>query len=215
MVSSFLKKYLVFRNLLILIIIVTLVLTFFSKQYAYFSFDLSITKFIQSINIPLFDQTLVFVSWLGNISESILTLIIGALALLIYGYKKESLVLTLSTLGAVTISETLKVIVSRPRPDALLINQVEHFFRADSFPSGHVLFFVGFYGFLLFLSFAKFKKGVTRNFLMSLFLILIILVGISRIYLGAHWFSDVLGGYLIGSIWLYFMILLYRKITLK
>lgn len=174
-------------------------------------FDLDITRFIQSIDIPGLAQFLTFITWMGNYYQAVFSFIIVTGALFIYGYRKISLMLSLSTLGAVAISETLKIIVSRPRPDPSLINQVEIFTKHDSFPSGHVLFFMGFYGYLLFET-TKLKKSHVKNLLKSILLGLIILVGISRIYLGSHWFSDVIGAYLIGIVWLYIIVLISNKL---
>lgn len=209
------KKYINFKVYLSLAIIFSLGLTVASKQYEYFFFDLFFTQLIQGINWPVAEELLKFITWMGNFYPAIFSLIIVSGAVFIYGYRKESLMITFSTLGAVSISETLKLIISRPRPDLLLVKHTETFFRADSFPSGHVLFFIGFYGFLLFLAFVKIKKRSVRNLLVGLLLGLIILVGISRIYLGSHWFSDVLAAYLIGSVWFYTVILIYRRIEVK
>lgn len=208
------RRLINFRMYLVLAAVVSLVLTVLSKFYPYFFFDLLITKQIQLISNPFISELLMFVSWLGNFKESLLSLIIVAGALLIYGYKKESLILMLSTLGAVTISETLKFLIARPRPDAALIIQIEKFFRYDSFPSGHVLFFIGFYGYLLYLSSVRLRKKKLRYFFSTFFIGLIAAVGISRIYLGSHWFSDVLGAYLIGSIWLFVVILISNKLKI-
>ena len=215
MTSGFLKRFFLFRNYLIIVVIAIATLAYFAGNYAFFPFDLYITRQIQLIQNPVFGQLLLFITWLGNFYQAIFSLIIFAGALLIYGLKKEGLILTLSTLGAVTISETLKIIVLRPRPDPLLINQIEIFTRNDSFPSGHVLFYCGFYGCLLFLTYLKIKKKSVRNFLMGILLAMIILVGISRVYLGSHWFSDVYAAYLIGSAWLYIVILIFKKITVQ
>lgn len=211
----FFKKFFTFKNYFILVIVVIFVLIFFAKQFPFFPFDLYITKQIQLITTPVVEQLLLFVTWLGNFYKALFSLLIFSLALFIYGFRKESLILTMSTLGAVSISETLKLLVLRPRPDPLLIKQAEFFYRNDSFPSGHVLFFMGFYGFLMFLAFIKVRKSSVRNFLVGGLLGLIILIGVSRIYLGSHWFSDVIGAYLIGGIWLYFVILIYKKIKVQ
>lgn len=209
------KRFFTFRNYLIPAIGVSLVLTFFAKQYAFFAFDLYITRQIQSIEIPVVNELLLFITWLGNSPQAIISLIAVMGAFFLYGLKKESLMLGVSAVGAVAISETLKVIVLRPRPDPVLINQIEKFFRADSFPSGHVLFFCGFYGFIMFLTYTKLRNKNLRNLLSGFFLWLIILVGISRVYLGSHWFSDTLAAYLIGSIWLYLVVVLYKKFEVQ
>lgn len=215
MIAGFTKRFFIFRNYLIFALIVIFVLTFFAKHYAFFFFDLYITRFIQQINNPLIDQFLLFLSWLGNPPQVLMSLIIFPGALFIYGKRKEALMLLVSAIGAVGVSEIMKIIVLRPRPDAGLIHQVEKFFRNDSFPSGHVLYFIGFYGFLMFLSFTFIKKKLLRNLISGMLFLMLILIGVSRIYLGSHWFSDTLASYLIGSIWLYGMILIFRKYQLK
>jgi membrane-associated phospholipid phosphatase len=192
-----------------------LILTAFAKHYAFFPFDLYITKQIQLINFFPFEQLLLFLSWLGNFYPTVGSLIVGFLVL--YSLKRKDLAigLTVSAVGAVVISETLKRIVNRPRPDPSLIHQIEKFTRDDSFPSGHVLYFIGFYGFLLVATYTSIKSKLWRNIISAVLLIMIILIGISRIYKGSHWFSDTLASYLIGSIWLYLMVLLLRKITVQ
>lgn len=215
MAADFLKRFFIFKHFLIAVVVTSAVLTYFAGHYVFFPFDLYITRQIQLIQNPVLEQLLLFITWLGNFYQAVFLLITFAGALFIYGLRKESLILTLSTIGAVTISETLKLIISRPRPDPLLVNQIEIFTRQDSFPSGHVLFFYGFYGCLLFLTYLKIKRKSVRNFIMGILIALIVLVGISRIYLGSHWFSDVLAAYLIGSVWLYFVILIFRKIAVQ
>ncbi len=106
-----------------------------------------------------------------------------------------------------------KKLIHRPRPISPLIQTVEHLTKNDSFPSGHVMFAIGLYGFLLFLSFTQIKKThPSRNISLVIFSIPIILMGISRIYLGSHWFSDVLGAYFLSLSWLMVMIWAYRKL---
>lgn len=98
--------------------------------------------------------------------------------------------------GAELLVYGLKINFSRPRPTSAIISLADF-----SFPSGHATIAVTFYGFLLYFS-LKFFKSWKKYFLVALFGSLIILIGLSRLYLGVHYFSDVLAGYLIGSAFL-------------
>jgi membrane-associated phospholipid phosphatase len=79
-----------------------------------------------------------------------------------------------------------------------------------SFPSGHVMFYLGFFGFVGFLAFSLWKPSIKRTLLLVLIGTLVALIGVSRVYLGEHWPSDVLGSYLLGSLTLVASIQLYR-----
>ena len=214
MVSGLVSRFFIFRNYLIAATAAILVLTFFAKQYAFFPFDLYITREIQLINLPLFRELMLFLTWMGNVYQTIFTIGIVTLVFLFIRRKDLAVGVLFSALGAVVISETLKFIVRRPRPDDGLINQIENFTKDDSFPSGHVLYYVGLFGFLLFAAFTIIKNKNLRVVISGLFMVLIILIGVSRIYLGSHWFSDTLASYLIGSIWLYVVVLLFKRYQL-
>lgn len=215
MVSGFFTRFFNFRNYLIIAIFAIGTLTIFAKHYAFFSFDLFLTRTIQQINLPFFEEVMLLISWMGNFYQSIFSLFIAFLIFTYFKRRDLGIGILVSALGSVFISETLKLIVNRPRPDPHLIHQIEKFTRDDSFPSGHVLFFMGFYGFLLFASYTLIKYKLQRKIFVTGLIILLILIGVSRIYLGSHWFSDTLASYLIGSVWLYIVVLLFRKFKLQ
>lgn len=203
------RRKIIFEVFLVLLTLSIGILTVLAKLYSYFPIDLIVTKTIQNYQASWFDSLMRFLTFLGNANMEIAQTTFGPLIFLILKQYKISLYLAISTVGAVIISETVKTIVSRVRPDPLLIHQVSHYIRNDSFPSGHVLFYLGFYGFLFYLVFTHLHKFL-RAFLLSVLGLLIILIGPSRIYLGAHWFSDVLGAYLIGLLWLIIMVRLFH-----
>lgn len=211
----FLKRTFNFRNLLIVLALGFAVLTFFAKKYDYFNFDLSITLFIQTINVVWFDSLMRLITFMGNVGSVGVIFIMIALYGYIIGKKQTVLILAFSTFGGFVLSQILKLLISRPRPDPLLVNQVEHLLKADSFPSGHVLGAVSLYGFLLYIAFAQVKKGMLRKCVLGICILVILLMGLSRIYLGSHWFSDVLGAYLLGFIWLSFVVFGYQKLNPK
>ena len=176
--------------------------------------DLAITLALQSIDFVWFDLIMRFLSDIGDVIwGSLILMLFVILGILIKRYK-AALMLFISGVGSVLISESIKFLIHRPRPDPLLIEQLDKFTRADSFPSGHVLFAIGVYGFLLFFTFTELKERLLlRKVLLVIFSLPVLLMGLSRIYVGAHWFSDVLGAYLIGFVWLNLVIFLYRNMV--
>ena len=109
-------------------------------------------------------------------------------------------------LGAL-VNWILKFLIARPRPEQELIQVlVPNAFH--SFPSGHVVVYVQLFGFLLYILFTRrtARRGIGEGLLMAVCLILILTIGLSRVYLGVHWPSDVIGGYLLGGAWLAGMI---------
>ena len=110
------------------------------------------------------------------------------------------------------INLIVKDLIRRPRPTSNLVNVFAKLTDL-SFPSGHVMFYIGFYGFIGFLAFSLLKPSLKRSLLLVFFCGLVVLIGASRIYLGQHWASDVLGAYLLGSLTLeaYIQIYLWGK----
>lgn len=143
-------------------------------------------------------QLMQAVSWLGNKPQMFLLVMAIVLLLLVLKLRREAFWLAVSGIGSYILSSSLKILVHEPRPPLSVLTDW-------SFPSGHVMTFVACFGFLAYLA--------RRRKIISLFFIgLIILVGPSRVYLGEHWTSDVLGAYVLGAIWLYVVVRFYNLI---
>lgn len=191
------------KKALLLLLLAAALVTAVVKNRPYSATDILISQQIQQFHLAWFDSLMRFVSSLAE-ATSLGGVLLIAVCLLLYlmGKRKQSLILFLSTAGINLLATILKVYVARPRPSPNLVEQLGHYSGLDSFPSGHVLWAIGFYGLLAILVMREVKVKWWRRILISLFLAIISLMGLSRIYLGAHWFSDVMGSYLIGSIWL-------------
>jgi len=197
---------------LVLLLIITAafaVLTFLVKTTPSFPLDLQITLGIQSINIPVFGGLMTAVSWLGFSPQSVIITALIILLILGFGLQWEALAALIAALLSIGINVLVKDLIQRPRPAAALVHVLATL-NDYSFPSGHVMFYTGFYGFIVFLSFTLLKPSLKRTLLLVFFGLLVLLVGVSRIYVGEHWASDVLGAYLLGTLTLVAFIQLYR-----
>ena len=94
----------------------------------------------------------------------------------------------------------VKRLIKRPRPTSELVT-VARVINEPSFPSGHVMHYVNFFGLLNYLLATNWRSGRLRNILLTVSTALIVLIGPSRVYLGAHWPSDVMAGYVYGGLW--------------
>ncbi|KAF0195399.1 MAG: phosphoesterase PA-phosphatase-like protein, partial [bacterium] len=131
------------------------------------------------------------------------------------GHKLEARMLLLITAVAQVANSLIKLIIARPRPAGEMCVQVLVNEDTLSFPSGHVTHYVCLYGFLCFLIYKKVTNPVLKLTLMILPILLVMLVGVSRIYLGAHWSSDVTAAYLSASMWLILVSGLYNYFSGK
>ena len=185
------------------------VLAFFAHSVNYFQPDLYITIGIQAINNSAFDIVMRVLTELGNSPLALAFWFLPAAFLFVVGLRWESVMTLVSVIGVSALSLVAKIIVGRPRPDGSVV----HVFSLTSdfsFPSGHVLFYLGLVGFLWFLAYILLKRSWRRTLALWVLGAMLALIGVSRIYLGAHWASDVLGSYLLGSAWLLLAIELYR-----
>ena len=185
-----------------------------ANRYAYFAWDLSLARGIQSIQVPGFGKVMIGVSLLGNGWIPWMLVVVTGLTLLKIGLRVEGILCMSGVASGWLANQLLKFLIGRPRPSDTLVN-VAGIFHFESFPSGHVVFFVEFFGLLFFFAYVLLKRGPLRHASIIVPGLLIALVGVSRVYLGAHWPSDVVGAYLAGGIWLMLMIEVYRRINAK
>lgn len=111
-------------------------------------------------------------------------------------------------LSSLLLMFCLKFIFHRNRPLTPLLAEAKGY----SFPSGHALMSLTFYGLIIFLVWQKEKKAWIKWALTILLALLIIFIGISRVYLGVHYASDVLAGFCVGLMWLFLSLWILRKI---
>lgn len=187
------------------------VFCYFARQLPYFAGDISLSRWLQSIDIPFFKPIMQGVScW---VSASIIATLV-VVGLWIWGKKLEAIfVASLMSVAGLAVW-LLKELISRPRPSGELVQLLSER-SGPSFPSGHTTLIIVFCGFLFYLAPRLVKQPVVIGILRFLLIALILLMGVSRIYLGAHWASDVLGGLFLGGLILYPAIVLYNNYATK
>ena len=174
-------------------------------------YDDRITEFILSFRTTSLTQFFLWMTYLGDVYGYLIVLGVY-LTLSIVVFKKWKyvaqtfLVLLLATVSNVV----LKRFVDRARPG------IEHLVSVEtlSYPSGHAMSSMAFYGFLIYL-FYKFKiNGIMKIGIISLLIFVILSIGTSRIYLGVHFPSDIVGGYIAGAIWVIFCVLIFDLVEI-
>lgn len=174
-----------------------------------YAFDANTFAFIDAHVSNINTEVMEFFTFLGTH-----TFLIPANLLLIAWFffiqKKRwwSIKIPVVALSSLLLMFLLKLIFERPRPSDPLLAQAAGF----SFPSGHALMSVTFYGLLLYIIFKNVKSTVWRWCVSIFFIFLILMIGFSRIYLRVHYASDVIAGFLVGIIWLILSLWILSKI---
>ncbi|MGD8189597.1 phosphatase PAP2 family protein [Brevibacillus ginsengisoli] len=163
-------------------------------------FDSTISSFIQSFETPTLTSVMEMFSFIG----SGLMVVLLSLFVLFYQYKflkhRSELVLFIAVVaGSGIMNQVLKSLFHRNRPSLHQLVEAGGF----SFPSGHSMEAAAFYGILTYLLWRHIDSHAERGILVFLSTAMIILIGVSRIYLGVHYPSDVLGGYIASGFWLF------------
>lgn len=136
---------------------------------------------------------------LGGVVALTVGTLAATAAFLAAGWRRAAVLLPLTMIGAAVLDLTLKAVVERPRPEPFFSTPVPASF---SFPSGHALDSFCFYLTLAVLVAARVRGRGVKAALILAALALAFLIGLSRIYLGVHWPTDVLAGYTSGLVWI-------------
>ena len=146
-----------------------------------------------------------------NFGSAMVLICISAISLLVVKNKKIGLTISVNLAMASGINFLLKNILQRPRPTEFrLIDESGY-----SFPSGHSMVSMAFYGFLIYLIYKYVKNKKLKLILITFLSLLIFSIGISRIYLGVHYTSDVIGGFLIAISYLVIYTRIVKRLVLE
>lgn len=191
--KKFVKKY--YKAIIVfacLLITMDMVFALFAKevmQRDIIGYNLISKYLISDATLPIVKV----ITNLGGITGIILIAVITSTILIIKKKKLMGILLWINLACSALLNQILKRIVQRPRPTEYRLIEENGY----SFPSGHSMISTAFYGFLIYLIFKNVKNKYVKWTSIIFLSILIALIGISRIYLGVHYTSDVMAGFVI------------------
>ncbi|MBS4173166.1 phosphatase PAP2 family protein [Bacillus sp. FJAT-49736] len=162
-------------------------------------FDLQIIHLVQSNISNRLTTIMLFITFFGSVKGVALITFIACICLYITRHRLLAMYLAITVaLGAGAFNQILKLIFKRARPDIQPIIEQSGY----SFPSGHSMGSMILYGSLAFILYKVYNRLWAKIIGVIIGVFLVIIIGISRIYLGVHYPSDVVGGYLAGAFWI-------------
>ncbi len=170
-------------------------------------FNLNIVKQVNAFSSVHPLDLPVFITDLGDKYGMVYPILLALGTFVYFNSFQEPVLLILATESAHIITKITKNFFAIPRPPVEL-NLLEPY--SFSFPSGHSLVSMVFYGFLLYFCVKHIKIGWVKWTLAAISGLMVILIGLSRIYLGVHYPTDVIGGFSLGLFWICMWIILYK-----
>jgi len=185
-----------------------LVISIYARFVPRFPGDLYLTLRLQSFDNHFLLSFMDYVSFIFGGWSSVLVVVATGIVVWWRIGRLEAIMIPVG--GLLTLVNTaLKLVINRPRPSAALVHVLSRE-QGNGFPSGHAFFAILILGLTAYFICINLKNRVLRMLVLAGLIALIFLIGISRVYLGVHWPSDVIGGYLIGGVFLTALIWFHR-----
>lgn len=176
-----------------------------------FAFDVWFENLLLSMRHPLFVQLFRDITFFGNTMTVIGLVVLFGIFLLLAETRRVYLVgLFASLAGAAGTTYVLKEVVGRLRPSGSIPTSIETDF---SFPSGHATASMAFYGFTAYVLCRLYPQRAKT--ILTTATAVIFLIGFSRLYLGLHFPTDVIAGYLVGGVWVWIGIRMTDKLRMR
>ena len=160
--------------------------------------DKTLMLLVKQLHSPLLDWVMRGASIIGGtVVVTLICLILGT----IFWVRQQRVYFTtlaINAIGGIGLNLLIKQLFDRQRPQLWQLTTGE--LNTSSFPSGHAMLSVVIYGFIGYLLAHHFRRW--RWWIVSLIIVLIVLIGFSRVYLGVHWFTDIVAGQAAGLTWL-------------
>jgi undecaprenyl-diphosphatase len=162
------------------------------------AFDDAVLRWLSQHRSGTLDAIMLEITFLGTGTVVMMIVAISGMFLWLTRHKYSAVLLLVSTFGGIALNNLLKIGFSRPRPQIVEWGTTA---SSWSFPSGHAMSAAVVYGTVAYLAARLQGRHVTRVLTMVFALVMILLICISRLYLGVHYPSDVIAGLIIGTAW--------------
>lgn len=195
----------------ILALIFFLTITSKLDQTIWFGFDYYVNLYVHAFRSESLTDLVMFITNLGSVYAYVIIIPVIMVVLYINGNNwKVPLQSAIVLLSTFLLNVAIKWVIGRPRPfeDQRLVDATFY-----SYPSGHSMSATGFYGFLIYLVIRYIKNFWLKTVLVIFLSLLILAIGTSRIYLGVHYPTDVLAGFIAGTFWLMVCIIIFRSVN--
>ncbi|WMJ81098.1 phosphatase PAP2 family protein [Clostridium sp. MB40-C1] len=178
------------------------------------SIDIQVANAVNGIRTEAFNKLFIFISRSG---DTFIAIIITLIIIGFFYYKrmiKEAAFYSINMLGTALVSQGLKMFIKRPRPKIEWLVDISKYTHVGkySFPSGHTMIAMSGALVLIYFILSMVKNKVLSIITSILIFVYALLIGISRIYVGVHYLSDVLAGCALSAIWVFLILLIYRKL---
>jgi len=161
--------------------------------------DQAIQSWVHGFTTPMLTEMMRGLSWIGSPFALVPAVTLAAGLMWWRGLKDDAVLVMAAALGGVALDEVMKLHFKRLRPEVPWAFVHEHSF---SFPSGHSVLAMVMYGVIVYKTQDKLRSRWAKAVLMAGAFLMVVGIGVSRVYLGVHYPSDVAGGYFVGAVWL-------------
>ncbi len=180
----------------------------FISDHKIVNFDQTIISFIQGYESPSLTLVMKFFTYLGAFpAVMVLFIVVSYYLYIVLKHQAEFWLFATVIIGTAIFNQILKLLFHRARPEFHRLIEAGGY----SFPSGHAMTAFAFYGIVAFLLWRHIATRNGRTVLIFASIIFIVMIGTSRIYLGVHYPSDIVGGYFASGLWLTIVIWFYQR----
>ena len=185
------------------------VVCFLAARFPTFTGDRWLLEQVLAAQTPVLTAVATALAWAGSLPVAAF-LILLSLAVLWFRAPRVQFLVALAGVFLMLLGLGLKFLIARPRPDSWISEAGS---ISYGFPSGHTVFAAVFFGLAIIFIGARVQRRAVRLAVQAGFLLLILAFGVSRVYLGVHWPSDIIGGWLYGAAALSALSLLTGKLS--